>query len=261
MEDSGEKAGQIMARILILGKPSSEREGLALFMEFVGHECSSADSLQDALRLLAEDSFHLVLADPAVGDATSEQMLQSLKGAASSAMVMILAEESASATGTEAVITSPLTSVQSVTPQYPPVRKGEAFLFLLPEEDSLKMLADLPQSPGLLNKLGLLHQSQQKYKAAEQLYQRALDLCKQSVRDQERDAASILMNLASLYHEQKRYAEAEPLYRRSLELAEKVHGPGHTKVARRLRRLAEIYRILGKEQEAEPIHARLKQIG
>jgi len=250
-----------MARILILGKPSSEREGLALFMELVGHECKSTDSLQDALRLLGEDSFNLVLADPSLDDATSGQILQSLKGVAPSVIVMILAEEASPSAGIDAVITSPLTSVQSVTPQYPPVRKGEAFLVLLPEEDSLKMLPDLPQSPGLLNKLGLLYQSQHKFKAAEQLYQRALELSKKVVKDSGRNAASILMNLASLYHEQKRYAEAEPLYQRSLELAEEVHGASHPKVARRLRRLAEIYRVLGKEKEAAPIHERLKQMG
>ena len=127
-----------MARILILGKRSSETEGLALFMELVGHQCKSAELLQDALSLLAVDSFNLVLVDASLDDATSEQILKSLKGVAPSAIVMILAEEASSSAGIDAVITSPLTSAQSVTPQYPPVRKGEAFLVLLPEEDSLK---------------------------------------------------------------------------------------------------------------------------
>jgi tetratricopeptide (TPR) repeat protein len=230
-------------------------------MEFVGHECTAVDSLPEAMRSLGEDSYNLVLADPASGDAAPEQILQSLKGAAPGAMVMVLAEEAASPSGMDAVITSPLTSVQSVTPQFPPVRKGEALLVLLPEEDSLKMLPDLPQSPGLLNKLGLLHHSQQKYKVAEMLYQRALELCETGGPDQERDAASILMNLAGLYHDQKRYAEAEPLYLHSLVLAEKTHGASHPKVARRLRRLAEIYRVQGKDAEAAPIHARLQQMG
>ncbi|MBI2820163.1 MAG: tetratricopeptide repeat protein, partial [Acidobacteria bacterium] len=177
-------------------------------MEFVGHECKSSDSLQDALSLLAEHSFNLVLADPMEMHFTPEQITKSVQGVAPRAIVMILEEEASSGAGSNAVITSPLTSVQSMPPQYPPVRKGEAFLILLPEEDSLKMLPDLPQSPGLLNKLGLLHQSQQKYRAAEQLYQRALELSEKTAQDQGRDAASILMNLASLYHEQKRYAEA-----------------------------------------------------
>jgi Tetratricopeptide repeat len=250
-----------MARVLMLGTRSEERDGLALFMELVGHQCKPADSLQDAVRLLAEDSFDLVLTDTSVGETTPEQIIKSLKDVAPNTNVMILAEEATSATGMDAVITSPLTSVQNVSPQYPPMRKREAFLILLPEEDSLRMLPDLPQSPGLLNKLGLLHQSQQKFKAAEQLYQRALELCERASPDQDRDAASILMNLASLYHEQKRYGDAEPLYLRSLKLAEKVHGPGHMKVARRLRRLAEIYRVQGNDKKAAPIHERLQQMG
>jgi tetratricopeptide (TPR) repeat protein len=173
---------------------------------------------------------------------------------------MILAEKSSPEADVDPMITSPLTSVQKLAPQYPPVRKGEAFLVLLPEQDSLKMLADLPQSPGLLNKLGLLYQSQKKFQAAEQLYQRALEVSEKAPESRERDTATILMNLASLYHEQNRYAEAEPLYRRSLELAEKVYGPNHAKVARRLRRLAEVYRLLGKDNEAAPIRKRLQQI-
>lgn len=249
-----------MARILILEKQNVERSGLVLFMEFVGHQCREADSLAGALQLLARETFDLVLADPAVADGNAERITQSLQAAAPAAKILILAEESAAA-AIDDVITSPLTSVQSMTPQYPPLRKGEAFLMLLPEEDSLKMLADLPKSAGLLNKLGLLHQSQQKYKIAEQLYRRALEISETSSPPQDRETASILMNLASLYQEQRRYAEAEPLYQRSLQLAEKVHGANHPKVARRLRRLAEIYRVQGKDTEARPIHERLRQLG
>jgi len=250
-----------MAQILILGSQSSDRQGLALFMEFVGHQCKSAESLQEALGLLAKDSFDLLLTDSTRSEATSEQLIQSVKEIAPGVVVMILTDEASSSAGIDSVITSPLTSVQSLTPQYPPLRKGEAFLLLLPEQDSLKMLPDLPQSPGLLNKLGLLHQSQQKFQAAEQLYHRALEITEKLGGEGERAASSILMNLAGLYQDQKRYAAAEPLYHRSLALAEKVHGPNHAKVARRLRRLAEIYRLQGKEKEAAPIHERLQQIG
>ncbi|MBI4479950.1 MAG: tetratricopeptide repeat protein [Acidobacteria bacterium] len=250
-----------MARILILGSRSAERQGLVLFMELVGHECIEADSLQDALNLLAKDSVDLVLADAELSDMAGEQIVRPLKKAAPAATVMMLADEASPAAGMDDVITSPLTSVQNISPQYPPVRKGEAFLLLLPEQDSLKMLPDLPQTPGLLNKLGLLHQSQQKFKAAEQLYQRALELSEAAVPGQGRETASILMNLAGLYHEQQRYAEAARLYQRSLQFAEKAYGPNHPKVARRLRRLTEIYRVLGNEKEAAPIHERLKQMG
>jgi tetratricopeptide (TPR) repeat protein len=249
-----------MGQILILGNRSAERSGLALFMEFVGHRCTEADSLSDAVKLLGENGYDLVLADAAVGDADSEKIIEGLKTAAPKVSVIILADEGAASVGMDEVITSPLTAIQNVSPQFPPVRKGEAFLVLLPEADSLKMLPDLPQSPGLLNKLALIYQSHQKYTAAEQLYKRAMQISENAPGDSSREAASILMNLASLYQEQRKYAEAEGLYQRSLALAEKVHGPTHPKVARRLRRLAELYRIQGKEKEAAPVHERLRKM-
>lgn len=232
---------------------------MALFMEFVGHECTEADSLKDALALLAKKSAELVLADAGTVEEAPEQIIRSLKGVSPSIEVMILADE-ASTEILDEVITSPLTSVQGIASQFTPVRKHEAFLVLLPEQDSLKMLPDLPQSPGLLNKLALLHQSQQKYNAAQQLYQRALELSEKLPGDHGREVSSILMNLADLYQDESMYAKAEPLYRRSLELAEKVYGASHPKVARRLRRLAEIYRLQGKEKEAAPVRERLSRI-
>jgi tetratricopeptide (TPR) repeat protein len=247
-----------MAKVLILGSGSTERAGLALFMEFVGHQCSQAKSLQEAARLLAKEPHDLVLADAAATDAESGQIVRMLKAASPDVTVMMLAEEASPAVMDD-VITSPLTAVPGLTPQYPPLRKGEAFLVLLPEQDSVKMLPDLPQSPGLLNKLALLYQSQQKYTVAEQLYRRALDASEHSPGNHTREVSSILMNLAGLYQDQKKYAQAEPLYRRSLKLAEKVYGADNPKVARRLRRLAEIYRLLGREAEAAPVHERLSK--
>ncbi|MBI3935260.1 MAG: tetratricopeptide repeat protein [Acidobacteria bacterium] len=55
-----------------------------------------------------------------------------------------------------------------------------------------------------------LHQLQQKYTAAEQLYQRALESSGKLPGAQGREMSSTLMNLASLYHDQKRYAEDAP---------------------------------------------------
>ncbi len=247
-----------MARILILANQSTERSGLSLFMEFAGHQCAEADTVADTLRLLGKQSYDLVLADAAVG--SSEEIVREVKKAAPAVTVMVLADEGAPLTGIDDVITSPITMMHNVTPQFPPVRKGEAFMVLLPEQDSLKMLPDLPQTAGLLNKLALLYQSQQKYIAAEQLYKRALEISEKKPSDQFREASSILMNLAGLYHEQKRYSEAEAPYRRSLQLAEQAYGLDHPKVARRLRRLAELYRLQGKEKEAAPIHERLRKM-
>jgi CheY-like chemotaxis protein len=249
-----------MAQLLILGNRSTERQGLALFMEFAGHSCTETDSLQDAVQRLRGGKYDLVLADAAATDAGSEQIVRTLKNAAPGISVMILTEEGSPAAGMDDVITSPLTSLQSRSPQFPPLRKGEAFLVLLPERDSLKMLPDLPQTAGLLNKLALLYHAQQKFTAAEQLCKRALEISEKTPGDRTREEASIVMNLASIYQDQEKYSEAEKLYARSLKLAEKAYGPNHPKVARRLRHLAETYRLQGKDEKAAPLHARLQKM-
>ena len=209
--------------------------------------------------MVQKDAYDLVLADANVADSNSDQITRAIRAAAPNINIMIMAEEVTPAS-VDDVITTPMTMVQSVMPQFPSVRKREAFLIMLPEQESLKMLPDLPETPGLLNKLAMLYHSQDKNKAAEQLYKRALEISDKASGDQRRETASILMNLATLYHDLKRYAEAEALYRRSLELAEQSYGSDHPKVARRLRRLAEIYRIQGKDKEAAPVHERLQKM-
>jgi CheY-like chemotaxis protein len=248
-----------MARILILGSRATERQGLALFMEFAGHQCAETGSLQEATRMIQKDAYDVVLADAKVAESDADEITRTIRAAAPNTDVLIMTEEVTS-TAVDDVITTPMTMVQSGPPQLPPVRKREAFLVMLPEQESLKMLRDLPETPGLLNKLALLYHSQRKHKAAEHLYQRALDISGKASGDQRRENSSILMNLATLYHDLKRYGEAEPLYHRSLELAEQAYGADHPKVARRLRRLAEIYRVQGKDQEAAPVHQRLEKM-
>jgi hypothetical protein len=67
-------------------------------MEFVGHECKSEESLLDAMTMLAEESFNLVLADPFEIHLTPEQIISAVRGVAPRAMVMILEQEASSAT-------------------------------------------------------------------------------------------------------------------------------------------------------------------
>jgi tetratricopeptide (TPR) repeat protein len=248
-----------MARILVIGNRATERQGLALFMEFAGHQCAETGSLEEARRMMQNEAYDLVLADSQVGNDDSDGITKAIRAAAPSVNLMIMAEE-LSSSPVDDVITTPLTMMQGVSPQFPLVRKREAFLVMLPEQESLKMLRDLPESPGLLNKLALLYHSQKKHTAAEQLYQRALEASRKNPAEQRRYEASILMNLATLYHDLKRYNDAEPLYRRSLDLAESAYGADHPKVARRLRRLAEIYRVQGKDNLAAPVHERLQRM-
>jgi CheY-like chemotaxis protein len=248
-----------MARILVLGNRAQERQGLALFMEFAGHQCAETGALQDAVKMIGKEKYDLVLSDAKVAENDADQITSALRGASPNVSVLVMTEEVDSASADD-VITTPLTMAQGVSPQFPPVRKREAFLVMLPEHESLKMLRDLPETPGLLNKLAMLYHAQKKHNAAEQLYKRALELSIKASGDQSRQTSSILMNCATLYHDLKRYGDAEPLYRRSLELAESVHGKSHPKVERRLRRLAEVYRAQGKDKEAAPVNERLQKM-
>jgi tetratricopeptide (TPR) repeat protein len=137
------------------------------------------------------------------------------------------------------------------------VSLGEALAVLLPKPEAFRQLAQLPQTPAMLNRIAGLYQAQKEYKSAEQLYQKALQIAEDGKRGPG-EIATLLNNLASLYHEQRKHAQAEPLYRQSLELVEKIFGPKHVKVARRLRNLADLYQATGKNSLAAPLLERLK---
>lgn len=248
-----------MARILVLGNQPAERDGLALVIEFAGHRCVTAGSLQEAVDLMRKETYDLVLVDSTLGDSGSEQIVRTFKGISPGVAVMVITEEADFASGAE-VITLPYSPVQNLSPQFSAIGKREALLVLLPEEESLKRLSDLPQTAGMLNKLAVLYHFQEKYAAAERLYKRALKVSEKTLGSQHREGGSILNNLANLYHDQKRYAKAEPLYKRSLAIVENVFGPNHPKVARRLSNLADLYHAQGREDEAAPLDKRLKII-
>jgi tetratricopeptide (TPR) repeat protein len=137
------------------------------------------------------------------------------------------------------------------------VSLGEALAVLLPKPEAFRQLAQLPQTPAMLNRIAGLYQAQKEYKSAEQLYQKALQVAEES-KKAPGEIATLLNNLASLYHEQRKHAQAEPLYRKSLEIVEKTFGPNHVKVARRLRNLADLYQATGKRDMAGPLLERLK---
>jgi tetratricopeptide (TPR) repeat protein len=139
------------------------------------------------------------------------------------------------------------------------VSLGEALAVLLPKPEAFARLEELPQTPGVLNRLASLYQAQKSYDTAESLYQQALELS-ENMKRAPSEIATLLNNLASLYHEQQKYAEAEPLYEKSLAIVEKAFGPKHPKATRRLRRLADLYQSTGKNDRAEPILERLKGV-
>ncbi|MBI4460160.1 MAG: tetratricopeptide repeat protein [Acidobacteria bacterium] len=246
-----------MGRILILGTEEAERDGLALVMEFAGHSCATAGSLQEAVDLIGKGSYDLVLVDSTMGDNGSDQIVRAIKNVSPAMAVIVITEEAEFGPDAE-VITLPYSPVQNLSPQFSTIGKKEALLVLLPEEESLKRLSDLPQTAGMLNKLAVLYHFQEKYAAAERLYKRALKISEKTSGSQHREVASILNNLANLYHDQKRYAEAEPLYKRSLTIVEKIFGANHPKAARRISNLADLYHTQGKLEQAALLEERLR---
>jgi tetratricopeptide (TPR) repeat protein len=245
-----------MANILVLGKRLEERQGLMLVMELAGHRCVDVGTLGDAVEQLTKDkTITLVLSDATVGESNSSDVHRVLKAASPQISVLMLTEDSApaSAPSAEEVITAGTSPLHRVPTSYSPVSRGDAVLIMLPEQDSLRMLPDLPRTAGMLNKLAVLYHSQAKYAAAEKLYRQALQLTESAAGDKRREMSSILHNLANLYRDQQRYMDAEPLYLKSLTLAEKALGKNHPKVWVRLNNLADVYRAQGRESEVKPL--------
>ena len=247
-----------MANILILGKRVAERQGLMLVMELAGHRCVDVGTLGDAVEQLTKDhALSLVLSDATIGGSNADDIRRVLKAASPTIRVLMLTEESvptdASSAAPVEVITAATSPLHKLPTSYQPVSRGDAVLLMLPEQDSLRMIPDLPRTAGMLNKLAMLYHSQEKYAAAEKLYKQALQQTESEPGDKRREMASILHNLANLYRDQQRYMDAEPLYLKSITLVEKALGKTHPKLWNRLNSLAEVYRAQGREAEVKPL--------
>ena len=116
--------------------------------------------------------------------------------------MLVITEDADRGYADDEAITLPYSPVQNLPPQMSEIQESEALVLLLPELESARLLSNIPQTAGMLNKLAALYHSQENYAVAERLYKRALKVSKKEVGDQHREAATILNNLASLYHDQ-----------------------------------------------------------
>jgi tetratricopeptide (TPR) repeat protein len=246
-----------MGRLLIVGNPSQERDSLAIILEFAGHECEMASTLEEVGAFIRNGNFQLVLADSPLGDRGLEETVLALRRVAPRAPVMFLTEEVDPRLKSDEVVSATQPIGDNVATPISLVSLGEALAVLLPKPEAFRQLAQLPQTPAMLNRIAGLYQAQKEYKSAEQLYQKALQVAEDTKKGPG-EIATLLNNLASMYHEQRKLAQAEPLYRQSLEIVEKTFGPNHVKVARRLRHLADLYQATGKRDMAAPLLERLK---
>jgi len=246
-----------MGKLLIVGNPSTERDSLALVLEFAGHECATAGTVEEAETILRKGKWQLVLAESPLDGRSPEETVRALRRVSPKAPVMFLTEEVEPRKFEEVVSgTQPVgenVTILSV------VSLGEALAVLLPKPDAFVRLDELSRTPGVLNRLASLYQAQKEYDTAEDLYKQALEIS-EDMKKAPAELATLLNNLASVYHEQQKYAEAEALYQKSLEIVEKAFGPKHPKTTRRLRRLADLYQVTGKTDLAEPILDRLKGV-
>jgi len=248
-----------MGKLLIVGNPSKERDSLALVLEFAGHECATASSIEEAEATQRKGKYQLVLADSPLDGRSPEETVQALRAVVPKAPVMFLTEEVEPRSKSDEVVSGPQLAGDNAATSFSVVSLGEALAVLLPKLEAFTRLDELPQTPGVLNRLASLYQAQKEYDAAEQLYKQALEIS-ENVRKHPAEVATLLNNLASLYYEQQKYAEAEPLYEKSLEIVEKTFGPKHPKTTRRLRCLADLYQASGKSDRAGPILDRLKGV-
>ena len=247
-----------MGKLLIVGNPSNERDSLALVLEFAGHECAMASTLAEAETTQRKGKYQLVLADSGIEGRSPEETIKALRAVMPKTPVMFLTEE-VEVRKAEEVLSGTQPVGENVSTILSVVSLGEALTVLLPKPEAFPRLEELPQTPGVLNRIASLYLAQKDYEAAEQLYKQALEIS-EDMKKAPAEVATLLNNLASLYHEQHKYAEAEPLYQKSLAIVENTFGPKHPKATRRLRRLAWLYEATGKTEMATPILERLKGV-
>jgi tetratricopeptide (TPR) repeat protein len=108
--------------------------------------------------------------------------------------------------------------------------------------------------------LGIYLKTLARFKEAESLMRRALEIDEKSFGKDHPNASSDLNNLAALYQATNRLAEAEPLIRRALEIDEKSLGKNHPKVAIRLNNLAQLLQDTNRLKEAESLMRRALEI-
>ena len=79
-----------MRNILVIAAVSTERQGRAFAIEMAGYDCATAASLPEAVRLLRNSSFDLVVTEPVLEGFELGQIVKSLKKACPNVVVMVI---------------------------------------------------------------------------------------------------------------------------------------------------------------------------
>ncbi|TNN66970.1 Kinesin light chain 1 [Liparis tanakae] len=120
--------------------------------------------------------------------------------------------------------------------------------------DVATMLNILALVAATLNNLAVLYGKRGKYKEAEPLCKRALEIREKVLGKEHPDVAKQLNNLALLCQNQGKYEEVEYYYMRALEIYQSKLGPDDPNVAKTKNNLASCYLKQGKFKQAETLY-------
>ncbi len=109
----------------------------------------------------------------------------------------------------------------------------------------------------LLLRVGWYLKDRVRYKEAEPLVMKALEMSFRHLEPDSVEIAQTLTVLAGIHNAQGHYAKAEPLYRQALAIYEQRLGSEHPYTARSVSNLASLYSSQGKYAEAELLYQRV----
>ena len=97
-----------LTRILVVQSDPVGMKAVALLMELRGYQCEMAGSLQEAVELLRESSFDLVVMDCNLGGKGVAEIVRSLKGASPGTKLILFNEEMEAAVDADRVLPIPI---------------------------------------------------------------------------------------------------------------------------------------------------------
>lgn len=124
----------------------------------------------------------------------------------------------------------------------------------------LKSGIEDPQSELLLKRTGFFLSKNARYKEAEALYERALQITESIWGSESLNTAKSLNDLGEIYYSQGRYIKAEPLLKRALEISECTPESESFSTAQSLHNLGACYNSQRRYAEAEPLLIRALKI-
>jgi CHAT domain-containing protein/Tfp pilus assembly protein PilF len=117
-----------------------------------------------------------------------------------------------------------------------------------------------PQYAASLQNFGVFYYNQKKFKEAEPVFAKSLDVKKQVTGEANAEYLNILNSLASCRLNLKKYKEAEQDYQSLVTLRKQVLGESHSDYLAALNGLGNIYKILGKNKEAIQLYEQVASL-